>query len=141
MGEPASRSYGGDEEEQALLERMAKREERRQRRMKEALERQSQPEPQGGEKNSMEEDRLSSWRRARYRDSEEAEEKTDTYDTAREEMGPEEVREEEAATPAGGGQTEECTELEEEEEQQQQKVEAVEDGSRGSCRRGQVKER
>uniref|UniRef100_H3BWH2 Caldesmon 1b n=1 Tax=Tetraodon nigroviridis TaxID=99883 RepID=H3BWH2_TETNG len=55
-------------DEQALLERMAKREERRQRRMKEALERQRQQEPEGGESVAAEEDRPSSRRRARYRD-------------------------------------------------------------------------
>uniref|UniRef100_A0A3B4U2S1 Caldesmon 1b n=1 Tax=Seriola dumerili TaxID=41447 RepID=A0A3B4U2S1_SERDU len=46
-------SYGGvgDEDDQALLDRMAKREERRQRRMKEALERQRQPDPTATEDN------------------------------------------------------------------------------------------
>lgn len=38
----SSRAGEGDDEEQALLERLAKREERRQRRMKEALDRQKQ---------------------------------------------------------------------------------------------------
>lgn len=97
--------------------------------MKEALERQKQQEPEGGEsvpaeKNSAEEDRPSASRRPRYHDGEEeAEEKVDTYGTKREEKGPEEVREEEEVAPAGGGEAEE---------------EKVEDGPRGSSMRDQV---
>uniref|UniRef100_A0A8C7ZWJ5 Caldesmon 1 n=1 Tax=Oryzias sinensis TaxID=183150 RepID=A0A8C7ZWJ5_9TELE len=81
-----SGSYGdgGDDEEQALLDRMAKREERRQRRMKEALERQKQLDPDASEasegvaleKNNVEEERPSSWRKGRYRDSMDEDEKT-----------------------------------------------------------------
>uniref|UniRef100_A0A3B3C5F1 Caldesmon 1 n=1 Tax=Oryzias melastigma TaxID=30732 RepID=A0A3B3C5F1_ORYME len=87
-----SGSYGGggDDEEQALLDRMAKREERRQRRMKEALERQQQPDPAAPEasdgaapeKYNAEEERPSSWRKGRYRDSVEEEEKS--YSSRRE---------------------------------------------------------
>uniref|UniRef100_A0A672ZPY8 Caldesmon 1b n=1 Tax=Sphaeramia orbicularis TaxID=375764 RepID=A0A672ZPY8_9TELE len=82
---------GGDDEDQALLERMAKREERRQRRMKEAMERQRELDPTVTEandnitveKNNMEEERPSSWRRGRYRDNEEEEEKTVMYSSRR----------------------------------------------------------
>uniref|UniRef100_A0A3Q4AG68 Caldesmon 1b n=1 Tax=Mola mola TaxID=94237 RepID=A0A3Q4AG68_MOLML len=92
-------SYGaGDDEDQALQERMAKREERRQRRMKEALERQRQLDTtvsEGGDGGTAEEERPSSWRRARYRDSEDAEEKTETHSPRREEKERKEPREEE----------------------------------------------
>ncbi|XP_043092954.1 caldesmon 1a isoform X3 [Puntigrus tetrazona] len=46
----------GDDEEQALLERLAKREERRQRRMKEALDRQEEPESTRGRSYEPEEE-------------------------------------------------------------------------------------
>ncbi|XP_056223339.1 caldesmon 1a isoform X5 [Seriola aureovittata] len=136
-----SSSYGGvgDEDDQALLDRMAKREERRQRRMKEALERQSQPDPTATEdngsiateKNNEEEERPSSWRRGRYRDNEEEEEKTFTYSSRREETEREEPREEEEAAPDGGEEAEEGVD-EEEEEEEEQKVEVEEDKPRRS---------
>ncbi|KAM9705274.1 caldesmon 1a isoform 3-T5 [Menidia menidia] len=121
---------GGDEEEQALLERMAKREERRQRRMKEALDRQRQPDPAEDslEKNSTEEERPS-WRRGRHRDNEDEEDKMAGYSSRREEKEPEEPREEEEeeeAAPEGG-----------EEEEQEEKVEVVEDKLRRSNLREQ----
>ncbi|XP_019738601.1 caldesmon 1a isoform X3 [Hippocampus comes] len=93
---------GGEDEDQALLDRMARREERRQRRLKEALEQQSQPdETEGhdgdsGERSKMtqedeeEEQRSSSWRREK------------TYSSWREEKEPEaagEEEEEEEAAP------------------------------------------
>ncbi|KAM9705271.1 caldesmon 1a isoform 1-T3 [Menidia menidia] len=122
---------GGDEEEQALLERMAKREERRQRRMKEALDRQRQPDPAEDslEKNSTEEERPS-WRRGRHRDNEDEEDKMAGYSSRREEKEPEEPREEEEeeeAAPEGG-----------EEEEQEEKVEVVEDKLRRSNLREQA---
>ncbi|XP_022605076.1 non-muscle caldesmon-like isoform X2 [Seriola dumerili] len=136
-----SSSYGGvgDEDDQALLDRMAKREERRQRRMKEALERQRQPDPTATEdngsvateKNNEEEERPSSWRRGRYRDNEEEEEKTFTYSSRREETEREEPREEEEAAPDGGEEAEEGVD-EEEEEEEEQKVEVEEDKPRRS---------
>ncbi|XP_054656059.1 caldesmon 1a isoform X2 [Dunckerocampus dactyliophorus] len=101
-----SSSYRGgndDTEDQALLDRMAKREERRQRRMKEALERQrhldaeteGQPDHDddsiSAEKSKKyeEEERPSSWRRARYHDGEE-EEKEAVVAREEEEAAPEE---------------------------------------------------
>ncbi|XP_056223341.1 caldesmon 1a isoform X7 [Seriola aureovittata] len=145
-----SSSYGGvgDEDDQALLDRMAKREERRQRRMKEALERQSQPDPTATEdngsiateKNNEEEERPSSWRRGRYRDNEEEEEKTFTYSSRREETEREEPREEEEAAPDGGEEAEEGVD-EEEEEEEEQKVEVEEDKPRRSYLREEVDER
>lgn len=140
MTETVSRSYGsagGDDEDQALLERMAKREERRQRRMKEALERQRQLDPtvtEGGdgvktEKDNVEEERPSSWRRARYRDNEEVEEKTETYSSRREEKEKKETREEEPAAPGAEVETQEGVNEEEE-----QKVEVVEDMPRSYMR-------
>nr|XP_057934041.1 caldesmon 1a isoform X3 [Doryrhamphus excisus] len=109
-GDSVSSSYRGgndDSEDQALLDRMAKREERRQRRMKEALERQrqldaemeGQPDPDNdgssAEKSKKykeeEEERPSSWRRARYRDGEE-EEKEVVVTREEEEAAPEEER-------------------------------------------------
>ncbi|XP_028306158.1 caldesmon 1a isoform X3 [Gouania willdenowi] len=87
-----SSSYGGGEDEdQALLDRMAKREERRQRRMKEALERQKQLEGdhdvpvEKSHPEEEEEEERPSWRRGRYRNYEEEEEKTVTYNSRREE--------------------------------------------------------
>ncbi|XP_077565978.1 caldesmon 1a isoform X2 [Stigmatopora nigra] len=79
---------GGEDEDQALLERMAKREERRQRRLKEALERQRQPEEAEGqdvgsvEKSKPEQEYgeeeqrpyYSSWRRGQEREEKEEEE-------------------------------------------------------------------
>uniref|UniRef100_A0A3B4XHN3 Non-muscle caldesmon-like n=1 Tax=Seriola lalandi dorsalis TaxID=1841481 RepID=A0A3B4XHN3_SERLL len=122
-----SSSYGGvgDEDDQALLDRMAKREERRQRRMKEALERQKE--------------RPSSWRRGRYRDNEEEEEKTFTYSSRREETEREEPREEEEAAPDGGEEAEEGVD-EEEEEEEEQKVEVEEDKPRRSYLREEREE-
>ncbi|XP_078797647.1 caldesmon 1a isoform X3 [Oryzias latipes] len=110
-----SGSYGdgGDDEEQALLDRMAKREERRQRRMKEALERQKQLDPAASEasegvaleKNNMEEERPSSWRKGRYRDSMDEDEKTFSSRQEKEQDWP-------------TGDTKAATEEEEEEEEQ-----------------------
>ncbi|XP_041833424.1 caldesmon 1a isoform X3 [Melanotaenia boesemani] len=135
-----SSSYGGggDDEDQALLDRMAKREERRQRRMKEALERQKELDPTATEDNdsvamekkNAEEERPSSWRRGRYRDSMDEEEKTATYSLTRDEKEQEEPREEEEAAPEG-----------EDEEEEEQKVEVVEDIPRRSYLREQVNER
>ncbi|XP_077449674.1 caldesmon 1a isoform X3 [Stigmatopora argus] len=94
---------GGEDEDQALLERMAKREERRQRRLKEALERQRQPEEVEGqdvvsvEKNKPEQEYgeeeqgpyYSSWRQEKM------------YGQEREEKEEEEVREDDVeAAPA-----------------------------------------
>uniref|UniRef100_A0A3Q3LLA0 Caldesmon 1b n=1 Tax=Mastacembelus armatus TaxID=205130 RepID=A0A3Q3LLA0_9TELE len=109
---------------------MAKREERRQRRMKEALERQRQLDPTGTEdsdnitmeKNNEEEERSSSWRRGRYRDNEEEQEKT-MYSSRREEKKQEEPKEEEEAAPEE--EAEEEVAEEEEEEEEEQKVEAI----------------
>lgn len=141
--ETVSRSSGGggagEDEDQALQDRMAKREERRQRRMREALERQRQLDPtvtEGSdgvtmEKNNAEEERPSSWRRGRYRDSEDAEEKTETYSSRREEKGGMEAREEEEAAPEGGVEAQE-------DEEEEQKVEVVEDKPRRSYLREQV---
>uniref|UniRef100_A0A8C6U976 Caldesmon 1 n=1 Tax=Neogobius melanostomus TaxID=47308 RepID=A0A8C6U976_9GOBI len=87
-------------EDHALMERMAKREERRLRRMKEAMERQKQLDstetddtlPSAMEKtDNGEEERPSTWRRGRYRENEEEESRS----YRREEN--EEQREEEAA--------------------------------------------
>ncbi|XP_077355220.1 caldesmon 1a isoform X4 [Festucalex cinctus] len=89
---------GGEEEDQALVERIASREERRQRRMKEALERQRQPDESEGhddgsvEKIKMaqeeeEEQRPSSWRREKM------------YSWRAEEKQPEVARTEEKAAP------------------------------------------
>ncbi|XP_041833420.1 caldesmon 1a isoform X1 [Melanotaenia boesemani] len=132
-----SSSYGGggDDEDQALLDRMAKREERRQRRMKEALERQKELDPTATEDNdsvamekkNAEEERPSSWRRGRYRDSMDEEEKTATYSLTRDEKEQEEPREEEEAAPEG-----------EDEEEEEQKVEVVEDIPRRSYLREQA---
>uniref|UniRef100_A0A3Q3VQ78 Caldesmon 1b n=1 Tax=Mola mola TaxID=94237 RepID=A0A3Q3VQ78_MOLML len=134
MTETGGRSYGaGDDEDQALQERMAKREERRQRRMKEALERQRQLDTtvsEGGDGGTAEEERPSSWRRARYRDSEDAEEKTETHSPRREEKERKEPREEEVEeeeeeeepAPEGGVEAQEG-----EDEEEEQKEEVVED--------------
>ncbi|XP_035529813.1 caldesmon 1a isoform X4 [Morone saxatilis] len=141
--ETVSSSYGGgggDDDDQALQERMAKREERRLRRMKEALERQRQLDPTATEgndsvateKDSAEEERPSSWRRGRYRDNEDEEEKTETYRSRREEKEQEEPREEEEAAPEGEEEPEEGVDEEEE-----QKVEVLEDKPRRSYLREQ----
>lgn len=137
-----SSSYGGggDDEDHALLDRMAKREERRQRRMKEALDRQRQLDPAATEgndsitmeKNNEEEERPS-WRRGRYRESEEAEEKALTYSSRREEKERVETREEDEAAPEGREEAEEGVDEEEE-----QKVEVVEDKPRRSYLKEQV---
>ncbi|XP_070405140.1 caldesmon 1a isoform X2 [Nothobranchius furzeri] len=106
-------SGGGEDDDQALQDRMAKREERRQRRLKEALERQKQLDPATSEgsdgftveKNNTEaEERSSSWRRGRYRDDQDEE---NTVSMKREEPKEEEQEEEEETAP----------EREEEEEQ------------------------
>ncbi|XP_061618484.1 caldesmon 1a [Phyllopteryx taeniolatus] len=100
----ASHSFGGcgEEEDQALLDRMAKREERRQRRLKEALERQQQSDEtegydggsgeksetaRGEEEEEEEEQKPSSWCREK------------TYSSRREEKEPEVAREEEEVAP------------------------------------------
>ncbi|XP_054480253.1 caldesmon 1a isoform X6 [Anoplopoma fimbria] len=143
-----SSSHGGggvDEEDQALLDRMAKREERRQRRMMEALDRQKELDPTATdgsdsiamEKNNVEEERPSSWRRGRYRDNDDEEEKTEEYSSSREEKKREEPREEEEAAPEGGEEEDEGVDEEEEE----QKVEVMEDKPRRSYLREQVNER
>lgn len=144
MTETGSRSFGaGDDEDQALQERMAKREERRQRRMKEALDRQRQQDPTGSEGGDggtaeAEEERPSSWRRARYRDSEDAEEKTETHSLRREEKErkepTEEEVEEEEPVPEGGVEAEEG-----EDEEEEQKEEVVEDEPRRSYAIEQVR--
>ncbi|XP_068572945.1 caldesmon 1a isoform X5 [Cebidichthys violaceus] len=141
-----SSSYGGgggEDEDQALLDRMAKREERRQRRMQEALDRQKELDPTATdgndsiamEKNNVEEERPSSWRRGRSRDNEDEEEKTEAYSSRREEKKGEEPREEEEATNEGGEEADEGVNEEE------QKVEVVEDKPKMSYLREQVNER
>ncbi|XP_075967501.1 caldesmon 1a isoform X6 [Anarhichas minor] len=142
-----SSSYGGgggEDEDQALLDRMAKREERRQKRMQEALDRQKELDPTATdgndgfamEKNNVEEERPSSWRRGRSRDNEDEEEKTEAYSSRREEKKREEPREEEKAANEGGEEADEGVDEEEE-----QKVEVVEDKPRTSYLREQVNER
>ncbi|XP_077400086.1 caldesmon 1a isoform X2 [Vanacampus margaritifer] len=96
---PLSSSFGGEDEDQALVERVARREERRQRRLKEALERQRQPdESEGHEGGSVdkiktaqeeeeEEQRPSSWRREKM------------YSWRVKEKQPEVARDEEDAAP------------------------------------------
>ncbi|KAM8909831.1 caldesmon 1a isoform 6-T9 [Spinachia spinachia] len=135
---------GGEDEEQALLDRMAKREERRQRRMKEALDRQKELDPTAadvndgivGEKNNLEEERASSWRKGRYRDSHDEEEPREAHGPKREEKELEQPREEEDA----------ALEVEEEvddgldEEDEKVQVEVVEDKPRMSYLREQVNE-
>uniref|UniRef100_A0A3Q3GXI9 Caldesmon 1 n=1 Tax=Labrus bergylta TaxID=56723 RepID=A0A3Q3GXI9_9LABR len=121
VSETVSSSYGGvggDDEDQALQERMAKREERRLRRMQEALERQKQ----------LDEERPSSLRRGRYRDheEEEGEEMAERYSSRREKER-EEPREEQEAAPEVEEEADEG--VEEEEEQQ---VEVVEENPRRS---------
>ncbi|KAM8909827.1 caldesmon 1a isoform 2-T4 [Spinachia spinachia] len=132
---------GGEDEEQALLDRMAKREERRQRRMKEALDRQKELDPTAadvndgivGEKNNLEEERASSWRKGRYRDSHDEEEPREAHGPKREEKELEQPREEEDA----------ALEVEEEvddgldEEDEKVQVEVVEDKPRMSYLREQ----
>ncbi|KAM6984798.1 uncharacterized protein FYW47_018091 [Aplochiton taeniatus] len=129
----SSSGGGGDDEEQALQERMAKREERRQKRMQEALDRQRELEGNGeGDhggfakeaNNRDEEERPSSGRRGRYRDNEEEEpeavRKPAMYGRRKEE---EEEEEQEDAAPE-----EEEPRAEEEEEEE------VEEKPRGSWR-------
>lgn len=109
--------------------------------MREALERQRQQDPtvtEGGdsvtgEKNDAEEERPSSWRRARYRDNEDVEEKTETYSSRRGEKEQKEPREEEEAAPEGGVEAQEGVDEEEEQE-----VEVVEDKPRRSYLREEV---
>uniref|UniRef100_A0A3Q3IXX3 Caldesmon 1b n=1 Tax=Monopterus albus TaxID=43700 RepID=A0A3Q3IXX3_MONAL len=122
-----SHSYGlyFNNKEFVLLDRMAKQEERRQRRMKEALERQKQLDPNmtedndsvATEKNNDEEERPSSWRRGRYHANEEEQEKTSMTSlllSRREEKEREEPSTaEEEATPEGGEEAEEGVEEEE----------------------------
>lgn len=127
---------GGDDEDQALQERMAKREERRQRRMKEALERQKQLDPTaveagdgvGLEKNSTEEERPSR-RSRRYRDTVEDEEKTEIASSRQEKKEQEEPREEEEEPALG---------RDGEEEEVEQKAEVVESKPSWSYLREQV---
>uniref|UniRef100_A0A3Q4AG71 Caldesmon 1b n=1 Tax=Mola mola TaxID=94237 RepID=A0A3Q4AG71_MOLML len=101
--------------------------------MKEALERQRQLDTtvsEGGDGGTAEEERPSSWRRARYRDSEDAEEKTETHSPRREEKERKEPREEEVEeeeeeeepAPEGGVEAQEG-----EDEEEEQKEEVVED--------------
>ncbi|XP_060886314.1 caldesmon 1a isoform X1 [Labrus mixtus] len=139
VSETVSSSYGGvggDDEDQALQERMAKREERRLRRMQEALERQKQLDAMTSEgndsiateKNIAEEERPSSLRRGRYRDheEEEGEEVAERYSSRREKER-EEPREEQEAAPEVEEEADEGVEEEEEEQ-----VEVVEENPRRS---------
>ncbi|XP_010786278.1 caldesmon 1a isoform X4 [Notothenia coriiceps] len=136
-----SSSYGGgaDDDELVLMDRMAKREERRLKRMKEALDKQNEMDPAEGnnsssvtmEKNNAEEERPSSTRRGRNRDNEDEEEKMESYSSRREQKEEEEEEEEAAPEVADEG-------VDEEEEQ---KVELVEDKPRRSYMRDQVNER
>lgn len=80
----------GDEEEQALLERLAKREERRQKRMKEALDRQEQEDTSQTSESSV------GLRRGR---SYEVEEDHNSKEVEKEEEKPEEEEEEEVVIP------------------------------------------
>ncbi|XP_068162699.1 caldesmon 1a isoform X2 [Antennarius striatus] len=142
--ETVTRPYGGvDDDDLALQERMAKREERRQRRLQEALERQRQLEATSTEandgvateKNSVQEERSSSWRKGRYHDHDNEEEKTGMYDS-REEKQIEEPREEEEAAPEV---EEEAQEYVEEEEEHGEEV--VEDEPRRSYLKEEVSDR
>ncbi|XP_060886319.1 caldesmon 1a isoform X4 [Labrus mixtus] len=148
VSETVSSSYGGvggDDEDQALQERMAKREERRLRRMQEALERQKQLDAMTSEgndsiateKNIAEEERPSSLRRGRYRDheEEEGEEVAERYSSRREKER-EEPREEQEAAPEVEEEADEGVEEEEEEQ-----VEVVEENPRRSYLREMVEER
>lgn len=109
--------------------------------MREALERQRQEDPtvtEGSdsvttEKNNAEEERPSSWRRPRYRDSEDVEEKTETYGSKRGEKEQKEPREEEEVAPEGGVEAQEGVD-----EEEGQEVEVVEDKPRRSYLREQV---
>ncbi|XP_034018879.1 non-muscle caldesmon-like isoform X2 [Thalassophryne amazonica] len=123
-------SFGGegvDEEDQALMDRMAKREERRQRRMKEALERQRELDPmvtEGSdglavEKNNVEEERPSSWRRGRYTDNED--EEKEMYGYRREEKELMKAREEEEAASESVEEAQEELEGEKEEDEVEDK--------------------
>ncbi|KAM9824517.1 caldesmon 1a [Neosynchiropus ocellatus] len=89
-----SNSGGGDDEDQALQDLMAKREERRQRRLREAQERQRLLDAENSAAQ-VEQERSASWRRGR-RGEEEEEEKT--YRSRRDE----EQREEEEKTYRSG---------------------------------------
>lgn len=122
-------SYGcrGDDKDQALLDRVAKREERRERRAKEALERQRESDlavTEGTDSLSVEqgnEDReRPSRRRGRYHDDEDEEKAS-----AR--------REEEAAAPEGGEEAEEGV------DEEGEAAEAVEDKPRSSYFREEVR--
>ncbi|XP_076007620.1 caldesmon 1a isoform X2 [Genypterus blacodes] len=129
---------GGDEDEQVLMERMAKREERRLKRVKEAVDRQRQLDPtetEGGnggmtEKNNAEEEMPSSWRRGRYNDNDE--DKPATHGIRREEKEREQPKGEEEGAPGVGDEEEEDAEEEEE-----QKVEVVEEKPKRSYLREQ----
>ncbi|XP_037316266.1 caldesmon 1a isoform X7 [Pungitius pungitius] len=143
-----SSSYGGgggEDEEQALLDRMAKREERRQRRMKEAQDRQKELDLTAAdvndsiavEKNNVEEERASSWRKGRYRDNQDEEESREAHVPRREEEEKkQEPREEEDAAP----EVEEEEEVDEGVDEEGEKVEVLEDKPRMSYLREQVNE-
>ncbi|KAL6116913.1 cald1 [Pungitius sinensis] len=143
-----SSSYGGgggEDEEQALLDRMAKREERRQRRMKEAQDRQKEldltaadvNDSIAAEKNNVEEERASSWRKGRYRDNQDEEESREAHVPRREEEEKkQEPREEEDAAP----EVEEEEEVDEGVDEEGEKVEVLEDKPRMSYLREQVNE-
>ncbi|XP_037316264.2 caldesmon 1a isoform X4 [Pungitius pungitius] len=140
-----SSSYGGgggEDEEQALLDRMAKREERRQRRMKEAQDRQKELDLTAAdvndsiavEKNNVEEERASSWRKGRYRDNQDEEESREAHVPRREEEEKkQEPREEEDAAP----EVEEEEEVDEGVDEEGEKVEVLEDKPRMSYLREQ----
>ncbi|KAK1906187.1 Non-muscle caldesmon, partial [Dissostichus eleginoides] len=110
-----SSSYGGgaDDDEQVLMDRMAKREERRQKRMKEALDRQNEMDPAEGVVTVT----------MRMK------EKMESYSSRREQK---EEEEEEEAAPEVGDEADEGVDEEEE-----QKVELVEDKPRMSYMRDQ----
>ncbi|XP_051976876.1 non-muscle caldesmon-like isoform X4 [Xyrauchen texanus] len=82
----------GDDEEQALLDRLAKREERRQKRMKEALDRQKDEETSNISHHSLEDTSIGLRRGRSY----EAEEEQNTKEEEKEEV--KQVEEEEALT-------------------------------------------
>ncbi|KAI4884864.1 hypothetical protein NFI96_031245 [Prochilodus magdalenae] len=103
----SSQAGEGDEEEQALLERLAKREERRQKRLKEALDRQKDLEPTDSSYYSVEEH--SSTRRTFHHELEEQ----PAFNSKEQEK--EEVKEEAA-------QDEEEEQKEEEEEEEEEEV-------------------
>uniref|UniRef100_A0A8C3ATY4 Uncharacterized protein n=1 Tax=Cyclopterus lumpus TaxID=8103 RepID=A0A8C3ATY4_CYCLU len=83
---------------------MAKREERRLRRMKEALDRQKELDPATTDADDgivveKQEERPSSWRRGRSRDNEDDDEKTEAYSSRREEEEEEEEKKREDSRP------------------------------------------